>query len=135
VGFPGETEADFEATRALLASMPVTYLHVFPFSPRPGTAAAALRDDVPHAEKARRGAVLRAMSTLARERRAAALAGRTVEVVDVQAAKDGRGTEALAADYTRVVRPGPARSGRYRVLVTAAHGATATGNLAAPQEN
>ena len=42
VGFPGETAADFEATRSLVAELPVTYLHVFPYSPRPGTPAADL---------------------------------------------------------------------------------------------
>ena len=42
VGFPGETAGDFEATCALVAALPATYLHVFPFSPRPGTPAAAL---------------------------------------------------------------------------------------------
>ncbi len=42
VGFPGETAADFEATRSLVADLPVTYLHVFPYSPRPGTPAADL---------------------------------------------------------------------------------------------
>lgn len=40
VGFPGETEAAFARTYDLIASLPVTYLHVFPFSPRPGTPAA-----------------------------------------------------------------------------------------------
>jgi threonylcarbamoyladenosine tRNA methylthiotransferase MtaB len=42
VGFPGETVPDFEATLALVESLPVTYLHVFPFSPRPGTYAHTL---------------------------------------------------------------------------------------------
>jgi len=41
-GFPGETAADFQATLDLIASLPLAYLHVFPFSPRPGTAAAAM---------------------------------------------------------------------------------------------
>jgi threonylcarbamoyladenosine tRNA methylthiotransferase MtaB len=43
VGFPGETASDFEATRGLVRDLPVTYLHVFPYSPRPGTPAAALK--------------------------------------------------------------------------------------------
>ena len=42
VGFPGESAADFEATRSLVDGLPVTYLHVFPYSPRPGTPAADL---------------------------------------------------------------------------------------------
>jgi threonylcarbamoyladenosine tRNA methylthiotransferase MtaB len=39
VGFPGETTSDFEATLNLVKTLPVAYLHVFPFSPRPGTPA------------------------------------------------------------------------------------------------
>jgi threonylcarbamoyladenosine tRNA methylthiotransferase MtaB len=42
VGFPGETDAAFENTCALVASLPLTYLHVFPFSARPGTAACTI---------------------------------------------------------------------------------------------
>ena len=46
VGFPGETEAEMTAMRDLLQSLPLTYLHVFPYSDRPGTAAAALQPKV-----------------------------------------------------------------------------------------
>ncbi len=42
VGFPGETEAHFLRTVRLLESLPMSYLHVFPYSPRPGTQAAAM---------------------------------------------------------------------------------------------
>jgi threonylcarbamoyladenosine tRNA methylthiotransferase MtaB len=45
-GFPGETEADHRATVALVEDLPFAYLHVFPFSPRPGTEAAAMSDSV-----------------------------------------------------------------------------------------
>jgi len=47
VGFPGETEAAFENTYALIEELPVTYLHVFPFSPRRGTPAADFPGRVP----------------------------------------------------------------------------------------
>ena len=46
-GFPGETEDDHRATLALLDSLPLAYLHVFAFSPRPGTPAAAMEGRVP----------------------------------------------------------------------------------------
>lgn len=46
-GFPGETDRDFMDTCRLIESLPLTYLHVFPYSPRPGTAAADLGDPVP----------------------------------------------------------------------------------------
>jgi threonylcarbamoyladenosine tRNA methylthiotransferase MtaB len=39
IGFPGETEGAFKRTYSLIQELPVTYLHVFPFSPRKGTAA------------------------------------------------------------------------------------------------
>jgi len=47
VGFPGETEQDFEETCALIEALPLTYLHVFPFSLREGTEAYALPDRIP----------------------------------------------------------------------------------------
>jgi threonylcarbamoyladenosine tRNA methylthiotransferase MtaB len=47
VGFPGETEQDFEETRRLLQELPLSYMHVFPFSPREGTEAFSLPDQVP----------------------------------------------------------------------------------------
>ncbi len=46
-GFPGETDADHEQTRALVEELPYTYLHVFPFSPRDGTVAAGLARESP----------------------------------------------------------------------------------------
>ncbi len=49
VGFPGEDESDFGALVEYLESRPFAHLHVFPYSPRPGTAAARLSDRVPDA--------------------------------------------------------------------------------------
>jgi threonylcarbamoyladenosine tRNA methylthiotransferase MtaB len=46
IGFPGESETAFERTYELIAKLPVSYLHVFPFSSRPGTAAAKFPDKV-----------------------------------------------------------------------------------------
>jgi len=53
VGFPGETDGEFEETMELVRRLPFGYLHLFPFSPRPGTRAWAL-----HAEKPVPGAVV-----------------------------------------------------------------------------
>ena len=66
VGFPGEEEADFEATRELVAALPFAYLHVFPFSERRGTPAARMAGKVPPAIKQRRAALLREMSEAGR---------------------------------------------------------------------
>jgi len=58
VGFPGETEEDFEQTVALMERLRFAQSFIFKYSPRPGTSAAELVDDVVDAEKARRNAVL-----------------------------------------------------------------------------
>jgi threonylcarbamoyladenosine tRNA methylthiotransferase MtaB len=61
IGFPGESPRAFEQTRALIQALPVTYLHVFPFSPRPGTPAAGFPDRVAAGEIKRRCSVMRAL--------------------------------------------------------------------------
>ena len=59
VGFPGETEVEFEETRAFIEALPFTYLHIFPYSERPGTPAAECTDQVPDAMRRSRGRVLK----------------------------------------------------------------------------
>ncbi len=59
VGFPGETEADFEQTRSLIERLPFTYLHVFTYSSRPGTPSAEMPDQVPVQVARERNRVLR----------------------------------------------------------------------------
>ena len=98
-GFPGETEDDHAATRALIEELPYTYLHVFPFSPREGTAAADLHasDPVPQrlaGERARELREIAAAKCVAyRARRAGATAVATLEAGDALA---------LTEDYLRV---------------------------------
>ena len=58
VGYPGETEEDFEATRTLMDEAGFDNAFIFKYSPRPGTRSAALPDDVATAEKERRDQVL-----------------------------------------------------------------------------
>ncbi|MCA8973172.1 MAG: tRNA (N6-isopentenyl adenosine(37)-C2)-methylthiotransferase MiaB, partial [Planctomycetes bacterium] len=81
VGYPGETAADFDLTVGFLREIGFAQSYVFKYSPRPGTVAADLVDDVAEAEKERRNQVLLAVQeelTLARNR---ALVGATVEVL------------------------------------------------------
>ncbi len=61
VGFPGETDAEFETTRQFIEASPLNYLHVFSYSARPGTHAAGLPDPVPPAVIKERSARLRAL--------------------------------------------------------------------------
>ncbi len=58
-GFPGETDALFEESRQFIEAMPFTYLHVFTYSERPGTPAAAMTDQVPIRVRRDRNRVLR----------------------------------------------------------------------------
>lgn len=58
VGYPGETDADFEETRSLMDEAGFDNSFIFKYSPRPGTKSAALADDVSNEEKQRRNAVL-----------------------------------------------------------------------------
>ncbi len=60
VGFPGETEADFEATMTLIADIGFDHSYSFIYSPRPGTPAASLTDDIPMQVKKERLAQLQA---------------------------------------------------------------------------
>lgn len=62
VGFPGESESDFEDTYTFLDDLPLSYLHVFPFSGRPGTVAEKMASQVSFAEKERRSKSVAALS-------------------------------------------------------------------------
>lgn len=59
VGFPGEGEKEFQNTLELVEQSPLTHLHVFSYSPRPGTRAAELKQQVPDRAKKERSEVLR----------------------------------------------------------------------------
>jgi threonylcarbamoyladenosine tRNA methylthiotransferase MtaB len=99
-GFPGETEADHRSTVALVEELPYTYLHVFPFSPREGTAAAALHREVPVPQRiaAERSRELRMRAQEKAERYRATRAGTSAEV----ALEGGEEPAALTEDYLRV---------------------------------
>jgi threonylcarbamoyladenosine tRNA methylthiotransferase MtaB len=79
-GFPGEAEQDHRATLDFLRAQPFTYLHVFSFSPRPGTPAAELPNQVAAQEILRRARELRA---LAAEKKAAFLARHVGKILSV----------------------------------------------------
>jgi tRNA-2-methylthio-N6-dimethylallyladenosine synthase len=82
VGFPGESEAAFQNTRALLEDMEFDVVHLAMYSPRHGTyAASRMEDDVPHAEKLRRLNDLLALQKSIAARKTARWIGRDVEVL------------------------------------------------------
>jgi threonylcarbamoyladenosine tRNA methylthiotransferase MtaB len=67
VGFPGEDDASHAKTRALIEELAPSYLHVFPYSPRPGTRAASLKPNVPDHAVRNRVEALRSLSHTLRE--------------------------------------------------------------------
>jgi len=81
VGFPGETLEDFEKTCALVEELEFDSAFMFKFSPRPGTEAAALNDDVPRGEKERRLSQLISIVSRVSSQRSAALIGKSMEVL------------------------------------------------------
>lgn len=81
VGFPGETEADFEATLELLRQVRYDSIYSFKYSPRPGTRAAAMDDDVPEAEKTRRLAEVQRLQDVIYDEILGSYAGKTLEIL------------------------------------------------------
>jgi len=100
-GFPGESEQEFEESRAFIESLPFTYLHVFTYSARPGTPAADA-DQVPKEIRKHRTNVLRDLAQRKNLEFRRTTIGRTLSVVTIE---DGR--TALSDNYLKVtlVRP------------------------------
>ncbi len=110
VGFPGETEADFEATLSLTAAVGYHSMFSFKYSPRPNTLAdKRLPDDVADEEKTRRIVALQALQREIQSKLNARLVGQEIEVL-VDAASRRRETELSGRTSTNVVvnLPGPA---------------------------
>jgi len=81
VGFPGETESDFEETISLLEEVQYTGLFAFKYSPRPNTPSLSMNDAIPEEEKGRRLAVVQEKQREIQAAGNAELAGRTFEVL------------------------------------------------------
>jgi threonylcarbamoyladenosine tRNA methylthiotransferase MtaB len=95
VGFPGETAADFAELEGFLAGSPLTYVHVFPFSPRRGTPAAA-RPALSPAVVTERARSLRRLSAAKDLRFRRGLVGRELEAVVIR--RTGRGARVLTGN-------------------------------------
>ncbi|HOW86103.1 MAG TPA: MiaB/RimO family radical SAM methylthiotransferase [Candidatus Aminicenantes bacterium] len=117
VGFPGETEADFEAMRAFLERSALTYAHIFSYSPRPGTPAAG-RAQVPAAAAAARARILRRVAAAKDYRFRGRFAGRRLEGVVIRRGAGGRGAEILTGNSIKVSVPACAAPRRETVWVT-----------------
>jgi threonylcarbamoyladenosine tRNA methylthiotransferase MtaB len=81
VGFPGESEAEFESSLEYFASLPLTYFHVFPYSSRRTTAASSLPDHVPAAIKKTRSRRMRELGARKKQEFAARFVGQVGSVL------------------------------------------------------
>ncbi len=107
VGFPGETARDFEATLNLVETLPVAYLHVFPFSPRPGTPAHTL-PRLPGHEVQSRAQSMREVGQIKKTSFYQNQVGKVGEVLVEGAHPDRPGwLKGLSDNYLRVLLPGP----------------------------
>jgi threonylcarbamoyladenosine tRNA methylthiotransferase MtaB len=84
VGFPGEDDDDFDETVRMVEALPFTYLHVFTYSARPGTAAATLPDQVPIHVARERNRILRELAAEKKLAFTRSFLGRTVEAITLQ---------------------------------------------------
>ncbi|MCK4807498.1 MAG: radical SAM protein, partial [Candidatus Aegiribacteria sp.] len=113
VGFPGETEKDFGKTVDLISHPAVAYLHVFPFSARPGTPAASMRSEMIHTETVTdRAEYLRSLSLEKRKRFRRSQIGTDVLVL-VESRTDGDSGRLIGMtdNYIPVISPQGSREG------------------------
>jgi threonylcarbamoyladenosine tRNA methylthiotransferase MtaB len=101
VGFPGETEAEFDETRRMIEELPCTYLHVFTYSPRPGTPAAEQPGQVPVAVARERNRVLREIASKKKGAFMRSQVGTVVEAITLQSG-EAAFTEALTDNYLKM---------------------------------
>jgi threonylcarbamoyladenosine tRNA methylthiotransferase MtaB len=105
VGFPGESESDFEDTLLLVSGLGLAYLHVFPFSPRPGTPAAGMAGR-PHGDVVReRSRRLRGLSAGLRREFAARFVGTAQQVVVLSVDSGSGEALGLSGNYLQVAFP------------------------------
>jgi threonylcarbamoyladenosine tRNA methylthiotransferase MtaB len=117
-GFPGETETDFRDTLDLVAGLKLPFIHAFPYSPRPGTPAASLKDDIPHEGKKERVASLTKTVKKNRVAFAKGFVGQAM-IMALESRTDSKGRiVALADTYLRGVVKDGSRVSHGKLLET-----------------
>jgi len=136
VGFPGEDEADFAATEALLESLPIGYLHVFPFSPRRGTRAWDMTPWVPAGAIKERARRLRVLSQRKQQQFWRTQVGLRLPALAEGSPSDGWLTT-RTRNYVPVAVPwvGPPPLGEVAVIVTEVAADGARGRVAEEKES
>ncbi len=118
VGFPGETDAEFEDTRQMIEDLPFTYLHVFTYSPRPGTPAAEMPNQVPVHVARERNRILR---ELAAEKKLAfmrSFVGKTLEAITLNVVGNDADWRVHRSADRQLPEAASARTARSKPLAT-----------------
>ncbi len=102
VGFPGESEEHFLSTYEFINELPVSYLHVFPYSERPNTTARKMKDVVPVKVRGQRTTMLRGLSEKKKRAFYESQVGKTRPVLFEHDVKNGK-MEGYTDNYIRVV--------------------------------
>jgi threonylcarbamoyladenosine tRNA methylthiotransferase MtaB len=105
VGFPGETELDFEETRCAIEQLPFTYLHVFTYSSRPATSSATMPAQVPAPVARERNRILREIAAEKKLAFQRSFIGKTLPAITLSVF-DGTHTEALTDNYQKLILAG-----------------------------
>ncbi len=114
VGFPGETDGDFEQLATYLEQSPLTHIHVFPYSDRPGTPASAMEDRVPGGLIRERGRIVREIGRRLTTKFRDSQIGTTHRALTLE-----DGTLAVTGNYLKVrIPPGRTRNEWVRVRIT-----------------
>ena len=126
VGFPGESDAEFESTRRMIEELPFTYLHVFTYSARPGTPAADMRNQVPVHLARERNRVLRELAAAKKLEFMRSFVGKDIDAITLgihgDAGESARATqtepraeftEALTDNYLKLRLRGRHESNRW----------------------
>jgi threonylcarbamoyladenosine tRNA methylthiotransferase MtaB len=136
VGFPGEQESDFDQTRAMIEELPLTYLHVFTFSARPGTAAATLQNPVAGEVARERNRILRELGMEKKSAFMRSFIGRQLDAITLALSgkeSDRIWTEALSDNYLKIRLEGRHEANRWvQVQIDAVQNGYLSGRLVQP---
>ena len=116
VAFPGETETEFEETRRMVEELPFTNLHVFTYSRRPGTPAAAMSNQIPVPVARERNRILREIAAAKKLDFMRRFAGQTIEAITLNVSgndSSGEYTEALTDNYLQLKLRGKHQANRW----------------------
>ncbi|MDR2502560.1 MAG: tRNA (N(6)-L-threonylcarbamoyladenosine(37)-C(2))-methylthiotransferase MtaB [Oscillospiraceae bacterium] len=128
-GFPGETDAQFDASLTFIGRCAFSDMHVFPYSARPGTPAAAMPDQIPHTIRRARARAARELAETMRERFIASQLGRTLPVLFER--ESGGRRIGYTGNYLEVSVSGAlSRGDMLNVSLTRARGSEIFGELA-----